>query len=198
MDAADWDERYQSSGLLWTARPNVFLVDLVDDLSPGRSLDLAGGEGRTAVFLASRGFDATSVDFSSVACAKADELARQMGVEISTVIADVTEWEPAPETFDLVTVLYLQLPEPSRSTALVHAIRSVTPGGSFIVIAHDVANVTGGVGGPPDEAVCYHAESVTRHLDDFEILEAGTRDRLVDGAARPAIDTVVHARRRVA
>ena len=37
------------------------------DLPPGRAVDLAAGEGRNAVWLASRGWDVTAVDFSRVA-----------------------------------------------------------------------------------------------------------------------------------
>ena len=57
MDAAAWDARYASAGLVWTAEPNRFVVAEVEDLPPGRALDLACGEGRNAVWLAERGWD---------------------------------------------------------------------------------------------------------------------------------------------
>ncbi len=56
MERAEWDRRYEGSELLFTARPNRFLVAETEGLSPGRALDLACGEGRNAVWLAERGW----------------------------------------------------------------------------------------------------------------------------------------------
>ena len=196
MDAADWDARYAKPGFVWTDTPNEFLVEFTGGLAPGRALDLAGGEGRSSVWLAERGWEATCVDFSPVGLMKAVELATARGVTISTVEADASTWR-CEDPFDLVVVLYLQLPQPARSRALDAAAASVAPGGTLLVVAHDVDNVTEGFGGPGDPAVCYSAAGVTDVLDGFEIIEAGQRMRTVttpDGPAA-AIDTVVVARR---
>ena len=196
MDSSDWNERYAGRELVWTATPNEFLVEFAAELAPGRSLDLAGGEGRSSVWLAERGWDATCVDFSPVGLGKAVELATSRGVTITTVEADATSWR-CEDPFDLVVMLYLQLPEPARTRALEAAVASVAAGGTLIVVAHDVDNVTRGHGGPPDPAVCYEPDDVTRVLGDLEVVEAGRRIRVVatpDGPAE-AIDTVVVASR---
>ena len=196
MDAADWDERYAQPGLMWSDTPNEFLVEFAAHLTPGRALDLAGGEGRSSVWLAERGWDATCVDFSAVGLIKAEELAASRGVNISTVEADASTWR-CEDPFDLVVVLYLQLTEPARTRALEAAVASVAPGGTLLVVAHDVDNVTRGVGGPGDPAVCYRAEDVTAVLQGFDVVEAGQRMRAVTTSGGPAvaIDTVVVARR---
>ena len=54
MNREDWDERYGTEELIWKADPNRFLVEELDALVPGRALDLACGEGRNAVWLASK------------------------------------------------------------------------------------------------------------------------------------------------
>ena len=41
MDREEWNRRYGGSDLLWTARPNRFLVAEVADLEPGRALAIA-------------------------------------------------------------------------------------------------------------------------------------------------------------
>ena len=196
MDAADWDERYAQAGLVWSDTPNEFLIEFAADLAPGRALDLAGGEGRSSVWLAERGWEATCVDFSAVGLIKAAELAATRGVTISTVEADASTWR-CEDPFDLVVVLYLQLTEPARTRALEAAVASVAPGGTLLVVAHDVDNVTRGVGGPSDPAVCYRAEDVTAVLRGFDVVEAGQRMRAVTTSGGPAvaIDTVVVARR---
>src|SRR2546430_7187246 len=66
MDAAEWDQRYAGTELVWSAEPNRFVAAELADLPPGRALDLAAGEGRNSVWLAERGWAVTAVDFSRV------------------------------------------------------------------------------------------------------------------------------------
>src|SRR5690554_2454778 len=109
MEAKDWDARYREADRLWSAEPNVFVVEEAADLAPGRALDLAAGEGRNAVWLARRGWNVEAVEFSTVAIARGREVARRAGVEITWTHADVRaplDLEPA----DLVLLAYLHLP----------------------------------------------------------------------------------------
>ena len=46
----------------------------------GKALDLAGGAGRNAIWLARRGYDVTLVDVSDVALDKAEQRATRLGV----------------------------------------------------------------------------------------------------------------------
>ena len=47
MDAHDWNDRYAAMGLIWSEEPNQFVADVVQELTAGRALDLACGEGRS-------------------------------------------------------------------------------------------------------------------------------------------------------
>jgi SAM-dependent methyltransferase len=198
MDRHDWNERYRTSELVWTAQPNRFLVAEVAGLTPGRVLDVAAGEGRNAVWLAEQGWDATVADYSEVAIAKAAELAASKGVDVTTVVADATEPLPGTPVFDLVVVAYLQLPEPARSAALANAAAAVAPGGILLVIAHDETNLAHGYGGPQDPAVLTGPDDVAAALEGFDIEKADRVEREVDTVDGPrvAIDHVVRARRR--
>ncbi|HUU60817.1 MAG TPA: class I SAM-dependent methyltransferase, partial [Acidimicrobiia bacterium] len=60
MDRQDWDQRYREKGFVWSVEPNRFLVPEVEGLQPGKALDLAAGEGRNAVWLATRGWAVTA------------------------------------------------------------------------------------------------------------------------------------------
>jgi SAM-dependent methyltransferase len=198
MDRNNWNERYRTSELVWTAQPNQFLVTELAGLAPGRALDLAAGEGRNAVWLAEHGWEATAADYSEVAIAKAEELAASRGVALETVVADATETLPGEPVFDLVVVAYLQLPEPDRSAALRNAAGAVTPGGTLLVIAHDESNLEYGYGGPQDPAVLTGPVAVAAALEGFDIEKAERVEREVETAdgLRVAIDHVVRARRR--
>ena len=96
MDSEQWDERYSTSELIWTGQANQFVEA---HLEPGTAIDLGAGEGRDAVWLATCGWAATAVDFSQGGPDRAAQLAAEHGVEIATVCADATAWQPdAPVT----------------------------------------------------------------------------------------------------
>lgn len=195
MRRDDWNRRYADTGLLWTATPNRFLVAEVAGLAPGRALDLACGEGRNAVWLAQRGWDVVGVDFADVALAKAERLAADRGVALELVHADLLDYEPEPLAFDLVCVLYLQLPAQQRRLVLGRAAAAVAPGGTFLLVGHDSTNLEHGHGGPSDAHVLFTPEDVAAELPGLELVKAERVLRPVDGAERPAIDALVRARR---
>jgi SAM-dependent methyltransferase len=198
MNREDWNDRYRTSDLVWTAHANQFVVAEVAGLPAGRALDLAAGEGRNAVWLAEQGWQVTAADYSDVAIAKAREFAAARNMALETVVADATEPLPGSSTFDLVVVAYLQLPEPDRSRALRNAVAAVAPGGTLLVVAHDGTNLEHGYGGPEDPAVLTGPEQVAAILDDLEIEKAERVEREVatSNGPRVAIDHVVRARRR--
>jgi len=193
----DWNDRYRTAELIWTAEPNRFVAAEVAELPPGRAIDLAAGEGRNAVWLAERGWRATAVDFSEVAIDKARQLAESRGVEIETVVADITAYEPPPRAFDLVVVAYLHLPEPERSFALHHAVDAVAPGGTLVIVGHDESNIEHGYGGPQDPAVLASPEQIAAVVAELAITKAERVERVVDtlDGPRVAIDHLVVGRR---
>ena len=193
----DWNARYAASELLWTAEPNRRFASEVEDLAPGRALDLACGEGRNAVWLAERGWRTTGVDFSDVALAKAERLAASRGVEVEWVLADVLEHEPERGAFELVAVLYLQLPHEQLAEVLHTSVGALAPGGTLVVLGHDTTNLTHGHGGPRDACVLFTPEDVLPHLERLVVERAEKVPRTVpleDGEAT-AIDALVRARR---
>jgi SAM-dependent methyltransferase len=193
----DWNARYAQKELLWTAEPNRLLAAEVASLEPGRALDVACGEGRNAVWLAERGWRVTGVDFADVALAKAAELAAARGVVIEWLLGDVLELSPEPRSFDLVVVLYLQLPADELEVALRRAADAVARGGTLIVLGHDVTNLSDGYGGPKDVSVLFTPEQVVAALSGLEIerAEKVTRPVAVDGGEAVAIDAFVRASR---
>jgi SAM-dependent methyltransferase len=194
----DWDRRYAAAELLWSAEPNRFLAAEVAGLAPGRALDLACGEGRNALWLAERGWRVTAVDFSPVALGRARELAGRRAVEVGWVEADVRTWVPPIGAFDLVALLYLQLPPGERRGVLAAAASALAPGGTLLLVAHDLANLAEGHGGPQDPAVLTTHGEVTAELAGLLIERAERVERpvsLPDGGEARALDTLVRASR---
>ena len=197
----DWDARYAEKELLWTAQPNRLFAAEVAGMEPGRALDVACGEGRNAIWLAERGWHVTGVDFSEVALGKAAELARARGVEVEWVAADALAHEPPPGAFDLVAVLYLQLPRDELARALRRAARAVAPGGVLIVLGHETRNLTDGYGGPRDASVLFTPADVVASLDDLlddlvvERAETVERTVTLDDGEAVALDAFVRVAR---
>jgi 2-polyprenyl-3-methyl-5-hydroxy-6-metoxy-1,4-benzoquinol methylase len=197
VEREDWNAKHGEAGPLFGVEPNRFLVAEVGQLPPGRALDVACGAGRNAVWLAERGWAVTGVDFAEVALANARALAGERGVEVEWEQADLRDWQPAEAAFDLVVVLYLQLPAAELSAILARTASAVAPGGTLLVVGHDRENLNGGHGGPKDLAVLFTPAEVARELRGLEVEKAERVLRPVeteDGEAH-AIDALVRARR---
>lgn len=198
MDRDGWNQRYDAAELVWTAGPNATFAGVTEGLKVGRALDLGAGEGRNAIWLASRGWAATAVDFSDVALDKANQLAAHAGVEVETVVADVAAYVPETE-FDLVAVIYLHLPASIRATVYGRAAQAVAPGGTLIVLGHDTTNIAQGFGGPQNPDVLFAPDDVVTDISNSGlIVERSERVRRAVQAGdgeHIAIDALLVARR---
>lgn len=183
---------------MWREEPNRFVAHEVGDLAPGRSIDLACGEGRNAVFLAEKGWRSTGVDFSRVALDKAERLAASRGVTVEWLLEDLRSYAPRERAFDLAVLCYVHLPPTERGALHARAVRSLAPGGTILVVGHDLVNLTEGTGGPLDPDVLLTPDEVVADLTGaepgLEIVRA-TRVRRPVEVGPDAIDTLVRARR---
>ncbi len=177
--------------------PSRFLVAEVAGLRPGAALDLACGAGRNAVWLAEQGWRVTAADFSGVALRMARSLAARRRTAVDWIEADLLAWTPPVRAYDLVCVLYLQLPAPERRTVLARAAGAVRDGGTLLVVGHDLLNLTEGWGGPTQPDVLFTPDDVVAEIGDLRVEQARRVRRPVEdtGAAREAIDALVRARR---
>ncbi|AFE05261.1 thiopurine S-methyltransferase [Corallococcus coralloides DSM 2259] len=125
-DRQRWNDKYQQAPA--TREPSGFLRSLESQLPrKGRALDVAGGAGHDACWLARRGLDVTLVDISDVALAQAETLARDAGVSLTRLRLDLETDALPPGPFDLVVCLnYLWRP------LLAAVPKLLAPGGLFV------------------------------------------------------------------
>ena len=99
-----WNARYTAADP--SPRPVSGLLLAAAELLPrsGRAIDLAGGDGIEARWLAARGLDTTVVDVSDVALARAEALAAETGVTVRTVVADLAVDPLPPGPWDLIHI----------------------------------------------------------------------------------------------
>jgi SAM-dependent methyltransferase len=193
-----WNRRWSGEERVHASTaPSRFLVAEVAGLRPGAALDLGCGAGRNAVWLAEQGWRVTAVDFSDVALGMARALADERRVAVEWIEADALGWTPPPRAYDLVCVLYLQLPAPERRVALARAAEAVRPGGTLLVLGHDLENLTAGWGGPTQADVLFTPDDVVAEIGDLRVEKAQrvTRGVQDEAAPRAAIDALVRARR---
>lgn len=195
----DWDERYRGDGSnIWSGRPNEALVAEVADLHVGRAVDLGCGEGADAVWLASRGWEVTGIDISSVALDRARAAAGDAGVEIEWVQADFVGSPPAVGIFDLVISFYPALLKTRLDEAIAALVVGVAPGGTLLFVWHAMTDPehARSRGFEPDDYV--QIDDVAARLgDDWDVIVNETRTRKQTSENSPHHeDMVLRAQRR--
>jgi SAM-dependent methyltransferase len=115
---AFWEERYRGHTAVSSRRPNPQLVAEAGDLAPGTALDAGCGEGADAIWLASRGWRVTAVDFATTALRRAREHAETLGADITS-----TSPRPGPDRPPTPTATRSPFATPSFEPASVHDLR---------------------------------------------------------------------------
>ncbi|OIQ16861.1 MAG: hypothetical protein BM556_13790 [Bacteriovorax sp. MedPE-SWde] len=87
--------------------PAKFLAKNYDFIPQGsKIIDIGMGEGRNAVFLASKGYKVSGIDISSVAIKKARMLAREFGVRIETIHKSIADYKVPKNSVDAIVCFY--------------------------------------------------------------------------------------------
>jgi SAM-dependent methyltransferase len=146
-----WDQRYNEEGFAYGSDPNDFLKSEYFRIPQGgRVLCLAEGEGRNAVFLAKQGYAVTAIDQSSVGLEKAKNHAIENGVEISTIVADLANYDLGSEIWDGIVSISAHVPPGLRKKLHGQVVNSLNKGGVFILEAYTERHIEmDGIGGPP-------------------------------------------------
>jgi SAM-dependent methyltransferase len=191
LDADGWDRRYAEHESVFPPEPNPFLIELASPLPPGRAIDLAAGEGRNSIWLASRGWKVTAVDFSQVGLDKARQRAEEAGVEMRYVQANLYDYIPARGGFDLVLIAYMHPKPRMRRTVFGRAAAAVAPGGHVLVVGRDLADLPVGMG-PSDPTRRFTKRRLSGAFPGIELERCGqaTRMRQTPEGDRELIDTL--------
>ena len=73
-DRDKWDSKYKTDEYITGKEPSSWLQTNVSLLAKkGKALDIAGGEGRNSVFVASKGYEVTCLDISENGLRKAKD-----------------------------------------------------------------------------------------------------------------------------
>lgn len=188
-----WDERYSETGFAFGTEPNDFLVASVGLLqTESQILCLGEGEGRNAVHLASLGHRVTAVDSSSVGLEKALLLAKQRGVSIAIVEADLKDYHIPPGAFQAIISIFCHLPPAIRMRLHQKVCEGLTPGGIFILEGYAKKQIDNNTGGPRKIDLLMDLEELKRELQPLILSHALETERdIQEGAYHNGIGAVV-------
>lgn len=187
-----WDEKYSSDEYIFGKSPNDFLVEMTDRLSMGNVLCLAEGEGRNAVHLARQGFSATAVDSSSVGLLKAEKLARENGVTIEIVSADLEEYFINENIWDSIISISCHVPPDLRRRLHAKVVSGLKKGGTFLLEAYTPKQLEFGTGGPPSAEFMMELVALRKELKGLEFIHGKELIRnMVEGINHTGESSVV-------
>jgi 2-polyprenyl-3-methyl-5-hydroxy-6-metoxy-1,4-benzoquinol methylase len=105
-DKSRWDGKYDTETYIFGKTPIPFLVENLHLLPKGKTLDIAMGEGRNGVYLATKGFDVLGLDISEKGLQKARQLAKAQNATIETRVVDLENHTLEKNAYDLIICTY--------------------------------------------------------------------------------------------
>lgn len=169
-------------------QPPRQLVELVASgtVAPCRAVDLGCGAGNYAIWLASKGFDVTGIDFSKHAIEIAHKLAEQENANCSFIVGDLTDTDFKADTeyafaFDW-EVLHHVFPD-DRDTYIGNVAKILHPGATYYSVCFSELDPDFGGEGkyrktPMGTTLYFSSEQEIEHILEahFEIKELSTTE----------------------
>jgi len=174
-----WNQRYDRPEYVYGTQPNDFLVSVAANLRHGKLLSLGEGEGRNAVYLAAHGWDVTAVDSSEVGLEKARRLAAEKGVQITTLAADLGDFQIQPNSWDAIISIFCHVPSAIRVPLHQAVVRGLKPGGVLVLEAFTPRQLEMGTGGPISLDMLMTLASLRQKLAGLHFVQAVELDRNV-------------------
>ena len=190
-----WEARYAGPEYAFGKDANYFLQSCRRLLPPsGRALAVADGEGRNGVWLAERGLNVLSIDFSPAAQKKARALAIERRVDITLAPADVHNWDYPRAAFDVVVEIFTQFSSPAeRSRKWAGMRRALKSGGLLIIQGYTPKQLDYGTGGPKQIENLYTRAMLEKEFGDFRELKIEEEElEIHEGTSHGGMSAVVN------
>ena len=164
-----WNRRYLE-GTHGTLQPDSLLIDAFDryiePLFPnaGRALDIAGGTGRHAIFLAEKGWNVRLTDIAEAGIEAARKNAGRFSTQIEFKVEDLTQFHGGGESYDVITVFFFL-----RREIFSELVEALTPGGLLLYKGYTRAQAAFG-GGPTDPAYFFEENELLNSFRNLQVL----------------------------
>lgn len=177
MSREFWDERYGNEEFVYGKLPNKYFKEKIDELSVGKALFAAEGEGRNAVYAATLGWEVTAFDQSLCAKKKAISLAENNQVTIDYLVSDLYNFNYTSASFDVLVLIFAHFPEEKRRIYHRQLTQTINKGGYIILEGFSKNHMQNQkdnpkVGGPKNIDMLYDLDEIKEDFQNFEFLEA--------------------------
>jgi tellurite methyltransferase len=164
-----WNQKYAELPSHWL-EPDDFLPwafsEYILPAFPrgGTALDLAGGAGRHAIWLAKRGWEVTLIDISDTGVEQARQNAGPVASHIHFVVDDLTQFQATQTRFDVVMAFFYL-----KRSIFREIVETLKPGGLLIYKTHTVAQAKLAKG-PKDKAHMLQQEELPKLASGLRVL----------------------------
>jgi tellurite methyltransferase len=166
-----WDRRYrEAAGTSTWTEPDAFLTrafsEWIEPAFPegGSGLDLAGGAGRNAIWLARQGWKVTLIDISETGIEQARQHAGPLATHMHFVVDDLTHFKASQTHFDVVMAFFYL-----DRQIFPEIVKAVKPGGLLIHKTLTVEQLKL-AGGPKDRAHLLEPGELLQLADGLQVL----------------------------
>ena len=187
-----WEERYSQHAYAYGKDPNDFVVEVAVRIpAGGRVLCIAEGEGRNAVYLASRGHEVHTIDGSAAGVRKTQRLAAERGVTVHARHRDLADADLGRD-WQAIVAIFAHLPQPLRAEVHQRCVAALAPGGVMLLEAYTPRQLARKTGGPPVLGMLMEPADLRQELAGltFERLEEKERD-VTEGRFHHGVAAVV-------
>jgi tellurite methyltransferase len=144
--------------------PAPLLMKFSTLLPRGRALDIAMGEGRNALYLASQGFQVEGLDNNSQAVSKCQELAQARQLSITAKVVNLEAYHLETQLYDLVICFYY------LQRSLIPQIKGALKSGGAAVYETFLIDNHLQYGHPRHREYCFDHNELLGFFRDFRIL----------------------------
>jgi SAM-dependent methyltransferase len=175
-----WNERYKANDYAYGIEPNSFLKNQLKNVTPGKILFPAEGEGRNAVYAATKGWQVTAFDQSSEGKRKANVLALQKGVKIDYKINNFEFVEFPLKSFDCIALVFAHINPVKREQYHKKLISFLKPGGKLILEGFSKNQINNNSGGPRDIDMLFSEEEMENDFGSFSKLDISEEEVILN------------------
>jgi tellurite methyltransferase len=162
-----WAKKYSDAkDYLYGKAPSQFLADNLSLLRRGETLDVAMGEGRNAVYLASKGFNTTGADFSEIAIERAKTLAKETGVTIDAKFQDLDFFLIPLMKYDTIVVCDYH----PQLTLMKSLARGLNKGGTLLLEGYTVEQLRLDQGVKPEPFECFKPNEALEPVRELHLI----------------------------
>src|SRR5690606_27352328 len=170
-----WNERYNQSTYVYGKQPNSFYKSQLDLLLPGSILFPAEGEGRNAVYAATKGWQVDAFDISDAGKTKATQLAKEHQVSLNYTVGTFGHLPYKKEQSDVIVLIFAHFDPESRMAYHQHLCDYLKPNGNIHLEGFskkhlEYSKKNPAVGGPKNPDMLFSQEMILSDFKGFKTL----------------------------